>query len=74
VLVIGVVIALITGGGFAGAGAFFRADSSSLGAYFAPARIVMIVVWGAASGLLWPLTLMPPAEIYRELTQGQGDA
>lgn len=73
VLVIGAVIALITGGGFNG-GAMFRADSSSFATYFAPARIVMMAVWGAAMGLIWPLTMMPAPEIYRQLSEGDGAA
>jgi len=70
VMIVGVVISAIAGGGLTAASGMFKGDTSSFAAYFTPARLVMLVVWSAASGLLWPLTLMPPAEIYRQLTRG----
>jgi hypothetical protein len=51
-----------------------RPDTTSLQAYFTPARLVLIVVSAAASALFWPLMLMPAPEIYRQLSQGQGAA
>ena len=49
---------------------FLNPDMSSLGAYFSPARIVNLAVGAIASALIWPLLLMPGAEIYRRLAVG----
>jgi hypothetical protein len=52
----------------------FTPDLSSLSAYFAPARLVNLVLGAAASALTWPLLLMPGAEIYRRVASPAGRA
>ena len=52
----------------------FRPDTSSLTAYFTPARIVYILVLGAASAMVFPVLLMPGADIYRRLAPSYSPA
>ena len=75
VLTISVVLGAVAGGGLGAAGTMlFHPDTSSLAAYFTPARLLFTLIWAAASALLWPLMLMPAPEIYRQLTRAEGAA
>ena len=67
VALIGVALAAITGGGLGGISLLIRPDMSSMGAYFSPVRLVMLVVSSVAAALVWPLLLMPQAAIYAAL-------
>ena len=67
VALIGVALAAITGGGLGGISLLIRPDMSSMGAYFSPVRLVMLVVSSVAAALIWPLLLMPQAAIYAAL-------
>lgn len=68
-LIIGAVITVIAGAQGAMA-MVMKADMSSLGAYFTPARIVYLVLVSGFTALFLPIWLTPPAAIYRSLTAG----
>lgn len=63
-----VVVAVMAGVFGGGAGALFRPDMSSLGAYFGVAQLINILVSSAAYGLIFPVMLGPPARAYAQLT------
>ena len=57
-------------GGVDGLAFLFRPDMSSLGAYFTAPRLVLVLLGAFASAMMWPVMLMPPAEIYAQITEG----
>jgi len=55
-------------GGLAGVSAMFKPDMSTVATYFTPVRIVMLVMSSFFSALFLPVSLTPPAFIYKSLT------
>jgi hypothetical protein len=55
-------------GGIGGMAAVFSGAVGSINDYFAPARLAVTVIWALVTPLFWALFLMPPAEIYRQLS------
>jgi hypothetical protein len=55
-------------GGIGGMAAAFSGAVGSINDYFAPARLAVTVIWAIVTPLFWALFLMPPAEIYRQLS------
>lgn len=68
-LVISAAVAAVVGG-LKAMGQITRPDMSSLGAYFTPARLALMLVWAGGAALIWPVVLLPPPEIYKRLAQG----
>lgn len=78
VLGLAVIVAILVGiissavaavlGGIGGLTAVFTRNVTSVGDYFAPARLAVTVIQAVAAPLYWALFLMPPAEIYRHLS------
>ena len=60
-------VAGLMGGGSAYA-MLFKPDLSSIGGYFSPARIVVIVLQSALATLVLPVMLCPAIDIYRRVT------
>jgi hypothetical protein len=67
VLLVNVALTAVVGGGWSGLTTLFRPDMSSPAAYLSPVRIVMAIVSAVVSGVMWPVMLMPPVEIYKAL-------
>ena len=55
-------------GGGAGSASLFRPDLSSVGAYFTPARFIVILLQTALSTLVLPVMLCPAIEIYQRIS------
>jgi hypothetical protein len=70
-LVIAVLLAGVAGGGLPAAGASMQTDFSSLSAVLTPSRLVYLAVSAIGTALGWPITMAPPAVIYRALIAGQ---
>jgi len=62
---------MIVGGGVGALADAGGGDLSSLAGALKPARIAYLVVFGVGTALSWPITMTPPAMIYRALA---GDA
>jgi hypothetical protein len=62
--VINIAVTAAAGGGF---GASAAQQLTSVGAFLTPARIISLLVSSAANALIWPVTLTPPAAIYKTL-------
>jgi hypothetical protein len=69
IMVIGAAAAMVMGG-LDGLGQLFRPDMSSVAAYFTPLRALILMVGAIASALFWPVLLMPAAEIYARIVEG----
>jgi hypothetical protein len=67
VSIIGAAVGAVLGG-IGGMAAVFSGNVASIGGFFAPARLAMTVIWAIVTPLFWALFLMPPAEIYRQLS------
>ena len=70
-LAIAILLAGVAGGGLPAASASMQPDFSSVAAIFTPPRLVYLVVSAIGSALGWPITMGPPAVIYRALIAGQ---
>jgi hypothetical protein len=57
----------VVGGGVDAVGEVMRGDFSSPAALMSPPRLAYIVVISIGQALIWPITLAPPAAIYRAL-------
>jgi hypothetical protein len=55
-------------GGLGGMAAIFSGKVATMSDFFAPARLAVTVLWAIVTPLFWALFLMPPAEIYRQLS------
>jgi hypothetical protein len=55
-------------GGIGGMAAMFTPNVASIGAFFAPATLAVMVIRALVTPLYWALFLMPPAQIYRHLS------
>lgn len=73
-LVIAILVGIISSavaavlGGIGGMAAIFSRNVASIGDFFAPARLAVTVIQAIVTPLYWALFLMPPAEIYRQLS------
>lgn len=65
--IISVAVAAVLGG-IGGMAAVFTHNAASIGEFFAPASLAMLVIRALVTPLYWALFLMPPAEIYRQLS------
>jgi hypothetical protein len=65
--ILDLILFLANGGGLVGLARALQPDMSSLGAYFAPVRIAVLIVSAMASAVLWPVMLLPPVEMYKAL-------
>ena len=66
VIIFAVMAAL--GGGLDGVAMILHPDMSSFGAYLTAPRVAQLVITAAASALIWPVFLTPPAAAYKALT------
>jgi hypothetical protein len=57
----------VVGGGLGALKAGFEPDLSSLTAVLTPPHLAYIVVFAIGQALIWPVTITPPATIYRAL-------
>jgi hypothetical protein len=64
----------VVGGGVAALGSSAQSDLSSLTAVLTPARLTSIAVFAIGQALIWPVTMTPPATIYRALAGGANGA
>jgi hypothetical protein len=78
VLLIALVITILVGiisaavaavlGGIGGLAAVFTRNVATIGEFFAPATLALTLIRAIVAPLYWALFLMPPAEIYRQLS------
>jgi hypothetical protein len=68
--VIAALIVGIIGGGFGGIAAMMQADISSVASVLTPAQLVYLAITSIGAALGAPITMCPPAAIYRSLTGG----
>jgi hypothetical protein len=68
--VIAALVVGIIGGGFSGIGAAMQSDLSSVQATLTPARLIYLAITSIGAALASPITMCPPAAIYRSLTGG----
>jgi hypothetical protein len=60
----------IIGGGLGALTQVMQADMTSVGAILTPARLVYLAISAVGSAMSWPITMTPPAVIYRALAGG----
>jgi hypothetical protein len=74
VIVLTLAIALpavaLAGGGMGALGPALQSDFSSIAAVLTPAHIAYLTVFAIGQALIWPVTMTPPAAIYRALAGG----
>ncbi len=66
-LAIAVAVVAVVGGGLGALGAVMQEDFSSPATVLSPARLAYAAVTSVGQALTWPITLAPPAAIYRAL-------
>jgi hypothetical protein len=69
-LVIAFLIVGIIGGGFSGISAIMQSDVGSVASVLTPAQLVYLAITSIGAALGAPITMCPPAAIYRSLTGG----
>jgi hypothetical protein len=69
-ILVGIISAAVAAvlGGIGGMAAVFTNNVASVGQFFAPASLAVIVIRALVTPLYWALFLMPPAQIYRHLS------
>jgi hypothetical protein len=60
----------VIGGGIGALGPAFQSDMGTVAQVVAPARLAYLAVSAIGQALIWPVTMTPPAAIYRALTAG----
>jgi hypothetical protein len=60
----------VVGGGVGALGAALQPDSGTVAEVLNPARLAYLAVSAIGQALIWPVTMTPPASIYRALTGG----
>ncbi|HVN00728.1 MAG TPA: hypothetical protein VMT68_11000 [Caulobacteraceae bacterium] len=71
VFAIAAIAAMLIGGGGLSA-AVSPSDMSSVAAVVAPPRLAYLAITSIGQALIWPVTISPPAAIYRALAQAPG--
>ncbi len=66
-LAIAFALAAIAGGGFGALTGVTQTDPTSLAGVFTPVRLVYTAVTAIGTALSWPVTMTPPAAIYRAI-------
>jgi hypothetical protein len=69
-LVIAALIVGIIGGGFNGIATLMQSDFTSVQSVLTPAQLVYLAITSIGAALSAPITMCPPAAIYRSLTGG----
>ena len=64
----------VAGGGVGALGSELQANLSSVAAVIRPAHLAYITVFAIGQALIWPVTMTPPAAIYRALAGGASAA
>jgi len=64
----------VAGGGMGALGSELQTNLSSVGAVLSPAHLAYITVFAIGQALIWPVTMTPPAAIYRALAGGASAA
>jgi hypothetical protein len=72
IFAIAAILAMLIGGGVGSA--VMPSDMSSVAAVLTPPRLAYLVVTSIGQALIWPITLSPPAAIYRAITGRQPGA
>jgi hypothetical protein len=57
-------------GGIGALGPAFQSDLGTVGAVLTPTRLAYLAVSAVGQALIWPVTMTPPAAIYRALAGG----
>ena len=71
---IAVAAVAVAGGGMGALGAAFQSDMSTMASVLTPPRLAYLAVSAVGQALIWPVTMTPPAAIYRTLTGGAAAA
>jgi hypothetical protein len=72
VFAIAAIASMLVGGGGGVGAAMSPTDMSSVKAVLTPARLAYLVVISIGQALIWPVTISPPAAIYRAVAMGPG--
>jgi hypothetical protein len=63
-------VVAVIGGGIGALGPAFKSDMGTVAEVVTPTRLAYLAVTATGQALIWPVTMTPPAAIYRALTGG----
>ena len=61
-------VVAVVGGGVGAIASTLQADTASVAAVLTPPRLAYLAVSAIGQALIWPVTMTPPAAIYRALS------